>query len=168
MHSKTWDLCWNFCLISWIKNLLNELYCCLVHVLYKISLSSTFRMDSCTKTQFKIIYDNFMVFDLWTAYCFLHIILVFELLDHFKYAGSSSRSGLEQHENNHTPLMAQATDFSEELFRTCMRRFLYIRCYSSMEFLAALKAGISSTWYIFLEFSEREKKWCNSWSSIFT
>ncbi|RWR85471.1 DNA repair protein XRCC2 isoform X1 [Cinnamomum micranthum f. kanehirae] len=53
---------------------------------------------------------------------------------------SSRRSGLEQHENNRAPLMAQATDFNEELFRTCMRRFLYIRCYSSMEFLAALKA----------------------------
>lgn len=112
-----------------------------------LALSEWIHVQKHTSKSFlKIIYDNFMVFDLWTACCFLHIILIFELLGYFKYAvGASSRSGLEQHENNHTPLMAQATDFNDELFRTCMRRFLYIRCYSSMEFLAALKAGISST-----------------------
>eukprot|EP00268_Persea_americana_P035167 TRINITY_DN3472_c1_g3_i2.p1 TRINITY_DN3472_c1_g3~~TRINITY_DN3472_c1_g3_i2.p1 ORF type:complete len:343 (-),score=54.50 TRINITY_DN3472_c1_g3_i2:724-1752(-) len=73
--------------------------------------------------------------------CRFDILRLSQLLKHHIITGfgSSSRSGLEQHENNHTPLMAQATDFSEELFRTCMRRFLYIRCYSSMEFLAALK-----------------------------
>lgn len=30
-------------------------------------------------------------------------------------------------------------EFDEELLLSCMRRFLYIRCYSSSDFLAALK-----------------------------
>jgi len=31
--------------------------------------------------------------------------------------------------------------FNDELFLACMRRFLYIRCYNSIEFLSALKAS---------------------------
>ncbi|KAL6010709.1 hypothetical protein ACLOJK_001147 [Asimina triloba] len=42
--------------------------------------------------------------------------------------------------------MALRNGSDDELFRSCMRRFSYIRCYNSFEFLAALKAGISSTW----------------------
>lgn len=33
--------------------------------------------------------------------------------------------------------------YDEELFATCMRRFLYIRCYDSFEFLATLKVRSS-------------------------
>lgn len=36
-------------------------------------------------------------------------------------------------------MVAQAADLDEELFGACMRRFLYIRCYDSFEFLASLK-----------------------------
>ncbi|XP_077234626.1 homolog of X-ray repair cross complementing 2 (XRCC2) [Tasmannia lanceolata] len=36
-------------------------------------------------------------------------------------------------------MMARTNHFDEELFGACMRRFLYIRCYRSCEFLAALK-----------------------------
>ncbi|MQL71725.1 hypothetical protein Taro_004038 [Colocasia esculenta] len=36
--------------------------------------------------------------------------------------------------------MSLAAQDDDELFLACMRRFLYIRCFSSYEFLAALKA----------------------------
>lgn len=35
---------------------------------------------------------------------------------------------------------SQICPFDDELFLACLRRFLYIRCYNSFEFLAALKA----------------------------
>ncbi|XP_027170086.1 DNA repair protein XRCC2 homolog isoform X3 [Coffea eugenioides] len=35
--------------------------------------------------------------------------------------------------------MKSQTQYDEELFAECMRRFLYIRCYNSLEFLATLK-----------------------------
>lgn len=35
--------------------------------------------------------------------------------------------------------VAWTCEFDEELLLSCMRRFLYIRCYSSSDFLAALK-----------------------------
>ncbi|KAF6158417.1 hypothetical protein GIB67_019456 [Kingdonia uniflora] len=39
----------------------------------------------------------------------------------------------------HHIVEANETHFDEELFLSCMRRFLYVRCYNSFEFLATLK-----------------------------
>ncbi|KAL5715309.1 hypothetical protein ACHQM5_017144 [Ranunculus cassubicifolius] len=36
-------------------------------------------------------------------------------------------------------MVGSETSYDEELFLECMRRFMYVRCYSSVEFLATLK-----------------------------
>ncbi|PIA41023.1 hypothetical protein AQUCO_02300063v1 [Aquilegia coerulea] len=40
---------------------------------------------------------------------------------------------------NHHILQTNGSVYDEELFLACMRRFLYVRCYNSIEFLATLK-----------------------------
>ena len=37
-------------------------------------------------------------------------------------------------------------EYDKELFDACMRRFLYVRCYDSSEFLATLKVRSSSNY----------------------
>ncbi|XP_058091278.1 DNA repair protein XRCC2 homolog isoform X3 [Magnolia sinica] len=70
--------------------------------------------------------------------------------------GPGANIHLELHKSpqEYDDTMALRTHSDEELFGVCMKRFLYIRCYNSIEFLAALKAdnalsspkGKRSTW----------------------
>lgn len=49
--------------------------------------------------------------------------------------------------------------YDEELYALCMRRFLYIRCYDSFEFLSTLKVNIFSTYnYVECFFQQRKRK----------
>ncbi|KAK8567443.1 hypothetical protein V6N12_006030 [Hibiscus sabdariffa] len=61
-----------------------------------------------------------------------------ELLNHrIMEAGSSSKIGC--HKMGSEAQFARMKHYNEELFASCMKRFLYIRCYDSSEFLATLK-----------------------------
>ncbi|RWW01953.1 hypothetical protein GW17_00034981 [Ensete ventricosum] len=49
--------------------------------------------------------------------------------------------GVEEGSQEYDDKVASMYSFDDELLLACMRRFLYIRCYDSYEFIAALKAS---------------------------
>ncbi|XP_026388185.1 DNA repair protein XRCC2 homolog isoform X1 [Papaver somniferum] len=53
----------------------------------------------------------------------------------------SNKISTEMNENpqEHDDTKDQTANYDEELFLACMKRFLYVRCYNSFEFLATLK-----------------------------
>lgn len=55
------------------------------------------------------------------------------------YSGYSKTNNRPNEKLGSQPTSLSVTHLENEMFRTCMERFLYIRCYSSFEFLAALK-----------------------------
>ncbi|KAK8604269.1 hypothetical protein V6N13_099216 [Hibiscus sabdariffa] len=70
--------------------------------------------------------------------CRFDILRFSELLNHrIMEAGSSCKVGC--HKMGSEAQFARMKHYNEELFASCMKRFLYIRCYDSSEFLATLK-----------------------------
>ncbi|OAY82862.1 DNA repair protein XRCC [Ananas comosus] len=65
-------------------------------------------------------------------------ILRHRIMEHF---GSTHHTDWQMNEGcqKNDTKVAWTCEFDEELLLSCMRRFLYIRCYSSSDFLAALK-----------------------------
>lgn len=56
-----------------------------------------------------------------------------------QYSGYSKTNNRSNEKLGSQSTSLSVTHLEDEMFRTCMERFLYIRCYSSFEFLAALK-----------------------------
>ena len=61
---------------------------------------------------------------------------------------SGSISEIDREQNNNTKERSSIA-YDEELYTLCMRRFLYVRCYDSFEFLATLKVRNSFTFNFF-------------------
>ena len=59
---------------------------------------------------------------------------------------SGSISEIDREQNNNTKERSSIA-YDEELYTLCMRRFLYVRCYDSFEFLATLKVRSTFTFY---------------------
>lgn len=55
---------------------------------------------------------------------------------------SGSISEIDREQNNNTKKRSSIA-YDEELYTLCMRRFSYVRCYDSFEFLATLKVRSS-------------------------
>ncbi|XWS22995.1 hypothetical protein CRYUN_Cryun29cG0082900 [Craigia yunnanensis] len=72
--------------------------------------------------------------------CRFDILRFSELLNHrIMEAANGSSSKVDCQKKESEAQNATMKPYNEELFALCMRRFLYIRCYDSSEFLATLK-----------------------------
>ncbi|KAK3222473.1 hypothetical protein Dsin_009498 [Dipteronia sinensis] len=76
--------------------------------------------------------------------CRFDVSCLAQLLKHriIQANGSSSKVHLEQNDGGSWTCHAKKKSsiaYDEELFALCLRRFLYVRCYDSFEFLATLK-----------------------------
>ncbi|XVE85631.1 hypothetical protein DITRI_Ditri17bG0105600 [Diplodiscus trichospermus] len=72
--------------------------------------------------------------------CRFDILRFSELLNHRIMEAANGSSGkVDCHKKDSEAQNATMKPYNEELFALCMRRFLYIRCYDSSEFLATLK-----------------------------
>ncbi|MBA0816032.1 hypothetical protein Gohar_000738, partial [Gossypium harknessii] len=72
--------------------------------------------------------------------CRFDVLRFSELLNHrIMEAANGSSSKVGCHQKDSEAQFARMKPYNEELFALCMKRFLYIRCYDSSEFLATLK-----------------------------
>ncbi|XP_017697182.1 DNA repair protein XRCC2 homolog isoform X2 [Phoenix dactylifera] len=83
-----------------------------------------------------------MYFDLDCRFDVLRLsqILKHRIMEAYKSANSTYWEDNGEYQKYDATEITQMCFCDDELFLACMRRFLYIRCYSSFEFLAALKA----------------------------
>ncbi|KAK1552161.1 hypothetical protein Q3G72_011512 [Acer saccharum] len=78
--------------------------------------------------------------------CRFDVSCLAQLLKHriIQANGSSSKVHSEQNDGGSWTCHAKKNSsiaYDEELFALCLRRFLYVRCYDSFEFLATLKVS---------------------------
>ncbi|PPR92767.1 hypothetical protein GOBAR_AA27908 [Gossypium barbadense] len=72
--------------------------------------------------------------------CRFDVLRFSELLNHrIMEAANGSSSKVGCHQKDSEAQFERMKPYNEELFALCMKRFLYIRCYDSSEFLATLK-----------------------------
>nr|XP_023909225.1 DNA repair protein XRCC2 homolog isoform X2 [Quercus suber] len=74
---------------------------------------------------------------------------------------SGSISEIDREQNNSTKERSSIA-YDEELYTLCMRRFLYVRCYDSFEFLATLK----SIWVVKFPHRVAFFVWTAEWGKI--